>query len=260
VSQAALAGPPMPPAPRPSDLLLHGLAVQKTEGYAAGAPLLKIVLSAFERETPLPPEDARWLSLALWAAADLWDDETWRQLTTQELERARESGALPAIPLALSMLSYIHATSGELAAAESLLDEIRAVAEATGIPAQPYLPLWIAALRGREAETRDLIQAALDEAAARGEGYATFVTDHVTAVLYNGLGRYSEALAVLRRQVVDPSYRDGSSRPMAEVIEAAVRSGERQVAQLALALLAETTTAARHRLGARSRGTPAHVA
>jgi DNA-binding CsgD family transcriptional regulator len=244
VSQAALANPPMPQAPRPSDLLLEGLAVQNTEGYAAGAPLLKAALSAFERETPLPPEDARWLSLALWAAADLWDDETWRRLTTRELERARESGALPAIPLCLSMLSYIHATSGELAAAESLLDEIRAVAEATGIPAQPYLPLWIAALRGREAETRDLIQAALDEAAARGEGYATFVTDHVTAVLNNGLGRYSEAFAVLRRQVVDPSYRDGSPRPIAEVIEAAVRSGERQVAELALALLAETTTAA----------------
>jgi DNA-binding CsgD family transcriptional regulator len=126
----------------------------------------------------------------------------------------------------------------------SVLDEIRAAAEATGIPAQPYLPLWIAALRGREAETRDLSQAALDEAAARGEGYATFVTEHVTAVLYNGLGRYSEALAALRRQAVDPSYRDGSPRPMAEVIEAAVRCGEPQLAKNALARLAETTTAA----------------
>jgi hypothetical protein len=244
VSQAALAGPPMPTAPCPSDLLLQGLAVQNTKGYAAGAPLLKLALIAFERGTPLPPQEARWLSLALWAAADLWDDDTWRRLTVQELERARKSGALTAIPLALGMLSYIQATSGELAAAESLLDEIRAAGEATGIPAQPYLPLWIAALRGREAETRDLSQAALDEAAARGEGYATFVTEHVTAVLYNGLGRYSEALAALRRQAVDPSYRDGSPRPMAEVIEAAVRCGEPQLAQNALARLAETTTAA----------------
>jgi DNA-binding CsgD family transcriptional regulator len=126
----------------------------------------------------------------------------------------------------------------------SVLDEIRAAAEATGIPAQPYLPLWIAALRGREAETRDLSQAALDEAAARGEGYATFVTEHAMAVLYNGLGRYSEALAALRRQAADPSYRDGSPRLMAEVIEAAVRCGEPQLAQNALARLAETTTAA----------------
>ena len=244
VSQAALAGPPLPPLPGPSDLLLQGLAVQVTDGYAAGAPLLKAALAAFQREPALPPEEARWLSLALWAAADLWDDSTWRRLTTRELERAREAGALAALPLALSMLSYIHATAGDLAAAESLLEEIRSAGEATGTPAQPYLALWIAALRGRETETRELVRAAGDEAAGRGEGYATFVIEHVTAVLCNGLGRYPEALAALRRQVADPAYRDGSPRPMAELVEAAVRTGERPVAELALTRLVETTRAA----------------
>jgi DNA-binding CsgD family transcriptional regulator len=244
VSKAALAGPPLPQTPRPSDLLLQGLAVQITQGYAAGAPILKAALRAFQRETALPPEEARSLSLALWAAADLWDDETWRRLTSREIERARDAGALTALPLALSMLSYIHATSGELAAAELLLDEIRAASEATGTPAQPYLALWIAALRGREAETRNLIRTVNDDAGARGEGYTTFVTEHVTAVLYNGLGRYSAARDALRRQAVDPSYRDGSPRPMAELIEAAVRSGESQLAELALERLVETTSAA----------------
>ncbi|HEY2436845.1 MAG TPA: AAA family ATPase, partial [Solirubrobacteraceae bacterium] len=148
VGEAALAGPPLPGVPLPSDLLLRGLAVQITEGYAVGAPILKAALTAFKNHSALPPEEARWLSLALWAAADLWDDDTWRRLTTRELERARKAGALTAIPLALSMLSYIQATSGELAAAESLLDEIRAASEVTGTPAQPYLALWIAALRG----------------------------------------------------------------------------------------------------------------
>jgi ATP/maltotriose-dependent transcriptional regulator MalT len=142
------------------------------------------------------------------------------------------------------MLSYVHATSGELAAAESLLDEIHAASEATGTPAQPYLALWIAAVRGREAEALDLMRTASDDAAARGEGFATFVIEHVTAVLYNGLGRYTAALAALRRQAVDPSYRDSAPRPMAELIEAAVRSGERELAELALQRLAETTSAA----------------
>ncbi len=244
VGEAALAAPSQPQSPGPSDLLLQALAVQIVRGYAAGAPLLKDALSAFELETVLPPEEGRWLSLALWAAADLWDDETWRRLTTRGVERAREVGALTAIPFALSMLSYIHATSGELAAAESLLDEIRAASEATGTPAQPYLALWIAAVRGREAETLDLVRTASDDAAARGEGFATFVIEHVTAVLYNGLGRYGAALAALRRQAVDPSYRDSAPRPMAELIEAAVRSGERELAGLALERLAETTSAA----------------
>jgi DNA-binding CsgD family transcriptional regulator len=244
VGQAALAGAPLPPVPRPSDLLLHGLAVQVTKGYAAGAPPLKVALRAFDRETALAPEEARWLSLALWAAADLWDDGTWRRLATRELERARKLGALTAIPLVLSMLSYIHATSGELAAAEALLDEIRAASDATGTPAQPYQGMWIAALRGRQTDTRDRIQAARDEAASRAEGYATFVTEHVTAVLYNSLGQYNDAVAALRRQAVDPSHRDSSPRPMAELIEAAVRAGEPELAQLALGQLAETTSAA----------------
>jgi DNA-binding CsgD family transcriptional regulator len=244
VSHAALAGPPPPPIPRPSDLLLEGLAVQITHGYAAGTPLLTAAVSGFERARTLPPDEARWLSLALWAAADQWDDGSWRRLTTRELERARNLGALTAIPLALSMLSYIHATSGELTAAEGLLDEIRAAGEATGAPPQPYLAMWIAALRGREADTLDLIRAAREEAASRQEGYATFVIEHVTAVLYNGLARYGDALAALRRQAVDPSYRDGSPRPIAELIEAAVRSGEPRLAQLALERLAETTRAA----------------
>jgi DNA-binding CsgD family transcriptional regulator len=244
VGEAVLASRSQPHPPGPSDLLLEGLAVQIVSGYTAGAPLLKDALSAFEREEVLPPEEGRWLSLALWASADLWDDKTWRRLTTRGVERAREVGALTAIPFALGMLSYFHATSGELAAAESLLDEIRAASEATGTPAQPYLPLWIAAVRGREAETRDLIRTASDDAAARGEGFATFVIEHVTAVLYNGLGRYSAALAALRRQAVDASYRDSSPRPMAELIEAAVRCGESELAGLALQRLTETTSAA----------------
>jgi tetratricopeptide (TPR) repeat protein len=48
ISVAALAGPPPPAKPQPSDLLLQGLTVQATEGYAAGAPLVKGALNAFQ--------------------------------------------------------------------------------------------------------------------------------------------------------------------------------------------------------------------
>jgi DNA-binding CsgD family transcriptional regulator/tetratricopeptide (TPR) repeat protein len=243
VSPAALDGPALPPTPRPSDLLLQGLAVQIVKGCAAAAPILKSALVGFQRQRDLPAPQARWLSVALWVAADLWDDDTWRALTTRELERAREVGALTALPLALGMRSYIHAISGELDAAESLLDEIRSAAEATGTSTQPYLALWISGLRGRKAETIDLIQTAIEEAAGRGEGYTAFVAEHVSAVLYNGLGRYPEAAAALRRQAVDSSYRDVSPRPMAELVEAAVRSGDRRLAQLAHDRLVESTSA-----------------
>ena len=37
VSEASLAGPPMPEDPSPSDLLLQGMAIRFTEGYGVGA-------------------------------------------------------------------------------------------------------------------------------------------------------------------------------------------------------------------------------
>jgi DNA-binding CsgD family transcriptional regulator len=244
VIEAALASPPPPEPPRPSDLLLQGLAIQYTEGCAAGAPILKDALGAFRRETALPPQDARWRSLATFAAANLWDDETWRLLSGHELELARDAGALTALPIVLSQFGYIHAISGELATAEALLDEMRTATDATNIDSHPYVALWVAALRGRDAELSELVQTAASDAIARGEGFLLGITTQATAALNNGLGRYDRALAAVRQAVdVEPFDEMGSPRTMPEVIEAAVRSGDRRVAERALMRLAESTTA-----------------
>jgi DNA-binding CsgD family transcriptional regulator len=244
VSEAALAGPQPPQPPRPPDLLLQGLAVLFTEGYATGPPILKEALRAFRRETVLPPREARWLPLACQAAADVWDDVTWRLLATREVERARNRGALTAMPLVLSTLSYIHAISGELAAAEALLDEIKAATEATGIASHRYVAIWIAALRGREGELSELIEITTSEAVSRGEGFAVAIAAQVTAVLNNGLGRYDVALAAVREAVdVELFSEMGSPRAVAELIEAAVRCGEHDLAERALERLTVTTQA-----------------
>jgi DNA-binding CsgD family transcriptional regulator len=243
VSEAALAGLAPRQPPRPPDLLLQGLATLFTAGYAAGAPILKNALTDFQREIALAPGEARWLPLACRAAADVWDDEAWRLLSARELERTREAGALTALPLALSTVSYIYAISGELAAAASLQEETRAACEAIGIPTHNYVALWIAALRGREAELAELIERTVGEAAGRGEEFALSITQHVTAVLHNGLGRYDVALDVLRGQVADPFHVDGSPRATSELVEAAVRCGEEALAERALERLVETTGA-----------------
>jgi ATP/maltotriose-dependent transcriptional regulator MalT len=220
------------------------LAVLFTEGYATGPPILKEALRAFRHETVLPPREARWLPLACQAAADVWDDVTWRLLATRELERARNRGALTAMPLVLSTLSYIHVISGELAAAEALLDEIKAATEATGIPSHRYVAIWIAALRGREGELSELIEITTSEAVSRGEGFALAITAQVTAVLNNGLGRYDVALAAVREAVdVELFSEMGSPRAVAELIEAAVRCGEHGLAERALERLTVTTQA-----------------
>jgi len=243
VSEAALAGPPLPEAPGPSDLLLQGLAVQFTEGYPTGAPLLKQALSAFRREAVLPPDEARWLWFASWVALFMWDDATWAVLSTRQLELVRQTGALSALPFVLTNASSVYAFLGELGTAASLEEELRAAIEATGIAGMPYGRLSLAALRGRESEFSELIRTAVSEAETRGEGLALTVTEFLSGVLYNGLGRYDDALAAVLP--AERFYREGPAIwTLTELIEAAVRSGQVGRARDAFERVRETTSAA----------------
>jgi hypothetical protein len=158
VSKAALAGPPAPEEPQPSDLLLQGLAVRATEGYAAGAPLLVEALNVFQRDADLLQEEARWLWFASLIALFMWDDNAWTVLFTRQLELARETGALSALTFALGTGIGVYAFFGELTTAALLEEEQRAATEATGIAANPNGALSLAAVHGREAEFSELLR------------------------------------------------------------------------------------------------------
>jgi len=243
ISEAALAGSPRPGKPTPSDRLLLGLAVQFTEGYAAGAPLLKQALGAFQRQADLAPNDARWLWLACMVALFTWDDHAWTPLFRRQVELARQTGALSPLAFVLGSGIGVHAFFGELRTAAVLEGELRAITEATGIPADPSGPLALAAVRGREAEFSELIRNTIGEAEARGEGIALTNAEFLSGCLYNGLGRYEAALAA-----VSPAERFYAEGPaiwaLTEMIEAAVRCGQPEPARRAFERVEETTRAA----------------
>src|SRR4029077_3500554 len=117
--------------PSATDFLLDGLSVLISEGRAAGAPMLKRAVSAFRGDDVSRDEGLRWLWMACHVAIDLWDDESWAELCTRHLELSRDAGALTVLPLALNQRIGLHEHAGELAAAESLVEEARTVAEAT---------------------------------------------------------------------------------------------------------------------------------
>jgi DNA-binding CsgD family transcriptional regulator len=218
------------------------MATLPIDGHAAAVPILKAALGAFREEASLPPEESRWLSFACRAAWDIFDEESWRLLVTRELQRARDAGALTATPLLLTSLSYVHVLCGELPAAESLLEEIRATTAATGIPAHRYVEIWVAALRGWEPELSAVVEDMTTDAEERGEGFALAFTGLACAVLYNGLGRYEEALAAVREAVDVAPYSELSTpSAVAELVEAAARVGESGIAERALERLTLTT-------------------
>jgi DNA-binding CsgD family transcriptional regulator len=243
VARAAIAGPPMPESPRPSDLLLQGLALRLIEGHAAAAPLIKRALSEFQKAEEISPQDARWLWFASSIALDMWDDAAWSALSTRHLELVRESGELSILPLVLTDRSSVYAFLGQLRTAVLLEQEAEAAVEATGIAPAPYGQLSIAAVRGDEDAFSSLIRTEVRDAAERGEGLALTVAEFLSGTLYNGLRRYDDALAAVGP--AEPFVAEGPAIwSLTELIEAAVRSGQPERARRAFELLAETTRAA----------------
>lgn len=244
VADAARAAP-VPASPfRPPDLLLDGLAVRYTDGYAAGVPMLKQAMDAFRSPELSGEEGLRWLWFASTTCLDLCDGDSCDVLTSRFVQLARDTGALATLPMALTMRIVVHVLSGDLAGASSLLEELTAAAEATGTQAPPYAEQLIAAWRGQERRTDELIAATTSDAERRGEGVGLLAAGWMRASLCNGLGRYDDAL-VAAQQATEPQQEMGilTWASLIELIVAAAHGGRPEIAAEALARLTELTQA-----------------
>ena len=243
VARAARSAPAAAEPPRAVDLLLDGLVLLVTEGYAVGAPTVKRALVAFRSGAISTDEEIRWLWLAAHAALDVWDDDTWHVLVTRHMQLARAAGALSVLQIALNTRIGVHLSAGELDAAAALLEEAEAVVEVTGGRSTPYIALALAAFQGRDVAAATLATDALTEANARGEGIGVTLAHWSTAVLYNGLGRYGEALAAAESASEHREDLRFCTRALVELVEAAAKCGNVERAAHAVELLAESTRA-----------------
>ncbi len=227
VAEAASAAP-RAPRPRGPDLLLDGLVALLSETYGAAVPLLRQAQGAIEGENS-QTEQLRWMWGATVSTLHLWDDEGWERLSDLHLQLVRETGALGDLAVALDHRGQMHVFAGQLALASSLQEALQEATELTGSPLAPYHAVGLVAMRGREAETRRFIDAARADVIGRGEGAGLSFMDWAESVLYNGLGRYTEALAAARR-VVDHTELVPLNWAMPELIEAAARVGALELA------------------------------
>jgi DNA-binding CsgD family transcriptional regulator len=241
-AEAARAAPPAPQPPRAIDLLLDGLATRFIDGYSAGVPPLRKALDAFRRVEGVTAGDGRWLWLACRLAQDLWDDELWYVLATRGVRVARATGAFSMLALAATYRASLYVHGGAFDAASSLIDEADAITHATDMAPLKYAALMLAAWQGNEANALKLIEAGRLEATARGEGMGLGVIEWATALLYNGRGRHTEALAAARRGCEHDDV-GLFAWALVELIEAGVRSGATDAAAAALDRLSERTRA-----------------
>jgi DNA-binding CsgD family transcriptional regulator len=240
---AARNAPPGPRAAGATDLLLDGLAIRFTDGYAASAAALKRALAAVRDEGDRAGQNVRWPWIARRVAPDLFEDDTWHALATRNVEIARDAGALAVLPLALNLLALVRCCEGELSAAAALLDEAAEIADATGTPPIVFGRVLLAGCRGDDRNCLALIETSEAAAIARGEGVVLTFGEHARALLYNGHGRHAAALAPAE----SASARDElmlSLWSLPELAEAAARCDRRDVAVAAVERLAERARAA----------------
>ncbi len=231
---------PFGPEPLPhSQLLLRGLALRLSDGYLAAAPTLKAALRRYRDQ----PQELDWLCVSYnLAAMDLWDDQAWFELAARQVRLARANGTLSWLPFALDHLAGINIQAGELAQAAALLAEGERIDPGIRAATLPYVPLLLAAWRGDVPAAATLTEVTVRGAAARGEGTALTYADYANAVLSNGLGDYGRAAELAHRaSAVDEVVI--SPWALYELVEAAVRSGQRPRAAAAAGRLSEIAAA-----------------
>jgi DNA-binding CsgD family transcriptional regulator len=227
-ARAAQAAPAGPDPPRAVDVVLDAVALLVTQGHGAAAAALT---RALELLTGLDADTAdarRWFWLAGGRAAnlislELWDFESGRALAARQVQVAREAGALVHLQYALNFLARVQVLAGEVGAAERLIDEDRLIAEATGNPPTGYATVMLAAWQGRQEEAAELIRGT-ERKAARDAVRGVFQLDQPA------LGRDHPAL---------------SHMVVAELAEAAARTGDTDLVRAALDWLSERTRVTR---------------
>jgi DNA-binding CsgD family transcriptional regulator len=239
ISHAIRALPPPAEAPHPLDLLLDGLALLTTDGRAAATPILQ---RAAEAVAELPAEDVlHWGVLAGTASTAVWDSDGSSAILERQAQIVRDAGALAELPIHLSALAADKAWIGDFASAGILIAESDGVAAVTGSEIQTFAALRLRALQGKEAETSALIETTIEQADARGHGEAAKMAHWAAAVLYNGLARYDDAVSAASEAIANAIGPWTSIWALPELVEAAARRGDPELARDALERLAETT-------------------
>jgi len=242
VARAAELAPPPSHPPRAPDLLLDGLVAHHMMGYSAGLPILREALNAFGTDVS-QDEELRWHWVAGIVARYVWDDCSWDVLSDRHVGLARSVGALSELPVALNSRAFMLLFAGELAAAASLIQQLQPAIEATGSNRVPYSALGLAAFAGRQAEAATIIDTITRDVRLRGEGVGLTIIEWASALLNNGIGNYEKAVTAAQHateylgEMITPPW------AAVELIEAAARSGRRDMAADALRGLAEITTA-----------------
>jgi DNA-binding CsgD family transcriptional regulator len=229
-------------------LLLAGYAAATAGGIEHGAPALRRVIAAVTDPQLADAELLPHLVVAVYLCTLLWDDRARQSILDRGEAASRRAGALQALAVIHFMAVMSDTALGRLTEADRHDTAGIRVRRAIGITTDresvwrhPELAAW---RLGRD--ERDSLRPVLELMERLGIGAMSSLTRHSLAVLDIGYGDYAAA-----RDRLSPLLQPGRPGPYARVlpdlVEAALRSGDRRTAEAACADLA---------VAARCSGTP----
>lgn len=228
---------PADPAGRGRDLLMEGLARRVAEGYEHGVPVLRSALDEL-RGGGTGEATSPFAVMLLMACDDLWDARAGRELSDRMAAAERADGALYALGITLLVEARYDLLDGRFTQAEVRYAEFDDIVAATGFPGGGDINrLHLFALTGRETELRAAARRTA-EMRSIGLGLHQLMAQHALASLELGRGRYRQALRHSRAVFEeDPPTCGNLVLPL--LVEAGVRTGDRDAVDRALARLEE---------------------
>jgi DNA-binding CsgD family transcriptional regulator len=248
VARLARAFPPVSGASASvSDLLLEGYSARFTLGYQASVQPLRAAVTALLADDLDPAVGLRWFALGTAAAGSLWDDEATFELSDRWANAARAAGAFTTLPVALAFHAVSDAMAGHFREADRRWATMLEVLTVSNGPAVLGVNSRsngvVLAYRGNLTEARTTGLAQVRESDDRGQGGPADIGRYIAAMadLFGGDYRaaMSDALTVVED---DPAYTAEVTLP--ELVEAAVRAGDHEVAATACKTLSERALAA----------------
>jgi DNA-binding CsgD family transcriptional regulator len=240
---------PAPAAePRISDLLLAGYQARFTRGYDAAATPLRAAVRALCADDLGPAAELMWLFGAGFAAAgSLWDDQAMLDISDRWVRAVRSVGAVPMLSLALATRALADSLTGRLDQAADRWAETRELMTASQLRGifgiDSYSQGLLLAYRGEIAAARAAALAQIRESTARAQAVPADAGKFIVAIadLHAGQNRAAVDAAL---PVIKDDLPFAAELTLPELIEAAVRSDQRKVAEDAFAILADRTKTA----------------
>jgi DNA-binding CsgD family transcriptional regulator len=231
-SAAGAVSLPSDMTPTIGDLLLDGYVAMVQRDEQTRRRRLSEALVALEADQRNDQQMLHWLGMGCWAAGMLGDDEALQRITSRLETTARAHGAIVPLTLALTFRALNELGTGELTAARAHLAERDELSDILGRP-RDIGRLLTLAWSGDEAGTRTEAAAVAAAAQQRRHGWMLIFVDQALVVLELGLGHYAAALASASASYHSNPFFATADFP--NLIEAATRSGARDLAQEAVA-------------------------